>query len=188
MRVSRAEKDRSHARIVASASQLFRERGLEGASVGDVMAEAGLTHGGFYKHFDSKDALVESAIGDAFAGFIRMLEEGDALPAAEAYRTLYLSEEHRGHPGRGCPVAALGQEVGRGSPRLRAAFGAGIGRLVGALARGMAGSAQARRSAAIREFSMLVGAMVIARASDDATAGEVLAACRSERRVSARKA
>ena len=137
MRVSRAEKDRSHARIVASASQLFRERGLEGASVGDVMKEAGLTHGGFYKHFDSKDALVESAIGDAFAGFVRMLE---------------------------------------------------VGRLVGGLARGMAGSAHARRSAAIREFSMLVGAMVIARASDDATAREVLAACRSERRVSSPKA
>ena len=146
--------------------------------------EAGLTHGGFYKHFDSKHALVESAIADAFADFVRMLEEGTALPAAEAFRALYLSEDHRGHPGRGCPVAALGQDVDRGSARLKAAFGAGVRRLVGALAHGRAGSAPAKRSAAIREFSMLVGAMVIARASDDGTAQEVLAACGSERRSS----
>ena len=150
------------------------------------MREAGLTHGGFYKHFDSKDALVESAIADAFADFARMLEEGEALPAAEAYRALYLSEEHRGHPGRGCPVAALGQDVGRGSLRLRAAFGDGVRRIVAALVRGLGGAAQAERSAAIREFSMLVGAMVIARASDDETAREVLAACRSERPLPSR--
>ena len=61
MRMSQAEKDKSHARIVASASRLLRERGIDGASVSDVMKDAGLTHGGFYKHFASKDELAETA-------------------------------------------------------------------------------------------------------------------------------
>lgn len=177
MRASQEEKDRSHARILASASRLFRERGLEGASVGDVMRDAGLTHGGFYKHFDSKQALAEGALEAAFADFARALEEGDPAEAYAAYRARYLSPEHRDNPCLGCPAATLGQDVGRGSERLRAAFGQGVRRIVGAMARAMRGSAEARRAAALREFSMLVGALVIARASDDDLAGEVLSAC-----------
>lgn len=182
MRMSQEEKARSRARIVASASRLFRERGLEGASVADVMQEAGMTHGGFYKHFDSKDALVERALEDAFSGFVAALAAGDAEQAFAEYRTLYLSPEHQAHPGRGCPVAALGAEVARSSAGIKAAFGAGVRRVIDAIASTRRGSAAARRAAALREFSMLVGAMVIARASDPALADEVLAACAAEAR------
>jgi TetR/AcrR family transcriptional repressor of nem operon len=182
MRMSQKEKDRSHARIVASAARLFRERGLEGASVGEVMCDAGLTHGGFYKHFESKGALVETAIEEAFQGFVQMLADGDAQKSYAAYRALYLSEDHLKHPEIGCPIATLGQEVSRRPESLRAVFGAGVQRLVGAIARSMGGTVHARRKAAIRELSMMVGAMVIARASDDETASEVLSACRRSAR------
>ncbi len=182
MRMSQEEKARSHERIVASASRLFRERGLEGASVAEVMSDAGMTHGGFYKHFDTKDALVEQALAAAFSEFVRALEASGADGAFAEYRALYLSRNHLEQAGRGCPVAALGNEVARGSAAIKAAFGAGVRRMINAIACSRTGSAAARRTAAMREFSMLVGAMVIARASDAELADEVLSACRGETR------
>ncbi len=176
MRMSQAEKDKSHARIVVSASRLLRERGVDGASVGDVMKDAGLTHGGFYKHFSSKDALVESAIEAAFAEFTRILQEGAPDDAAAAFRELYLSDTHVRNPGHGCPVASVGQDVSRSSTQLKAAFGRGVRHVVDALAESMTGSAKARTAAAYQQFSMLVGAVVIARASDPQTAKDVLSA------------
>ena len=179
MRMSQEEKEKSHGRIVASASRLLRERGLAGASVGDVMKAAGMTHGGFYKHFDSKEALVEAAMDAAFAEFTDALERGDPQRAVAAYRARYLSDGHKNHPGLGCPVAAVGQEIGRAPDGLKAAFGAGVRRTAAALARAMKGSAHAKEAAAFRELSMLVGAIVIARASDPKTARDVLAACKA---------
>ena len=179
MRMSQEEKEKSHGRIVASASRLLRERGLAGASVDDVMKAAGMTHGGFYKHFDSKEALVEAAMDAAFAEFTDALERGDPQQAAAAYRARYLSDGHKNHPGVGCPVAAVGQEIGRAADGLKAAFGAGVRRTAAALARTMKGSAHAKEAAAFRELSMLVGAIVIARASDPKTARDVLAACKA---------
>ena len=179
MRMSQGEKEKSHGRIVASASRLLRERGLAGASVEDVMKDAGMTHGGFYKHFDSKEALVEAAMDAAFAEFTDALERGDPQQAVAAYRARYLSDGHKNHPGLGCPVAAVGQEISRAPDGLKAAFGARIRRTVAALARAMKGSAPAKEAAAFRELSMLVGAIVIARASDPKTARDVLAACKA---------
>ena len=178
MRMSQAEKDKSHARIVASASRLLRERGVDGASVSDVMKDAGLTHGGFYKHFANKDALVESALQSAFATFVGMLESGEP-DAARAWRELYLSDGHIRNPGRGCPVSALGQDIGRGSQQIKASFGQGVEEIVDALAATMDGSADERRIAALQQFSMLVGAVVIARASDPQLADEVISAVSS---------
>jgi TetR/AcrR family transcriptional repressor of nem operon len=175
MRMSQAEKDRSHARIVASASRLFRERGLDGASVSDVMKDAGMTHGGFYKHFANKDALVESALSEAFSGFLAMLDGKDQA-AGDAYRERYLSEMHVENPGFGCPVAALAQEVGRGPAEVKTAFGSGVNDVVDALAATMNGPDQARRTAALQQFSMLVGAVVIARAVGPQLGDEVIAA------------
>ena len=177
MRVSQEEKTRSHARIVASASRLFRERGLEGASVIDVMRDAGMTHGGFYRHFETKEMLVESAIAAAFADVARALGDGEPADAFAAYRSRYLSQEHRDNSGIGCPVATLGSEIARAPDQLKAGFGVGVRRIVATIAKSLKGSARARRMAAIREFSMLVGAMVIARGSDPETACEVLSAC-----------
>jgi TetR/AcrR family transcriptional regulator, transcriptional repressor for nem operon len=180
MRMSQEEKERSHARVVASASRLLRERGLEGTSVADVMGAAGMTHGGFYKHFDSKDALVERALDDAFSAFMEVLGTGEPTHIPATYRARYLSHEHLAQPGQGCPVAALGTDVARGPDALKAVFGTGIRRVIGAIASARKGTAAARRKAALREFSMLVGAMVIARASDAELADEVLIACSGE--------
>ncbi len=180
MRMSQEDKELSHARIVASASRLVREKGLEGASVAEVMKDAGMTHGGFYKHFDNKDELIAAALGAAFSEFSAALETGDPRTAFAAYRRRYLSREHMSNPGLGCPAAALGAEVARESKHLKAAFGDGARRLVDAVARGLKGSPAARRKAAFREISMLVGAIIVARASDGELAAEILAACRDE--------
>lgn len=175
MRMSQAEKDKSHERIVASASRLLRERGIDGASVSDVMKDAGLTHGGFYKHFPNKDAMVASALDDAFESFIAMLDSADSY-AGNAYRDLYLSDTHVSNPGIGCPIAALGQDVARGSEELKAVFGRNVDQLTDALAETKEGSAAARKSDAIRQLCMLVGAVVVARACDPQTAEQVLSA------------
>lgn len=185
MRMSQAEKDKSHARIVASASRLLRERGVDGASVSDVMKDAGLTHGGFYKHFPNKDAMVASALDAAFATFIAMLD-GAGPEGAKAYRDLYLSDTHVRNPGVGCPVAALGPEIARGSEELKAAFGRNVAHFADVLAATMDGPTPARKVAAIQELCMLVGAVVVARASDAQTADEVLAAVASAENVSRR--
>ena len=176
MRMSNEEKSKSHARIVASASRLFRERGLEGASVADVMQDAAMTHGGFYKHFTNKGALVEAALDEAFSKFVASVEKDESQSALD----LYLSRGHLSNPGMGCPVATLGPEVARGPNPLKAVFGAGVRRMVDAIAHRRAGPDDTRRRKALREFSMLVGAVIIARASDPELADDVLAACRGE--------
>ena len=185
MRMSREDKDRSHGRIVASAARIFRERGVEGASVNDVMKDAGMTHGGFYKHFGSKDDLLAAALDEAFDEISRLLRPdlpaGEAASVAPGFQDYYLSDGHMTWPGRGCPIAAVGGDVARGPTALKARFGAGVGRIVGLLARGLPGSEAARRARATRQLAMMAGAIMIARASDPDTAREVLSACRERR-------
>lgn len=180
MRVSDEEKERSRARILAAAGRLFRERGVEGASVGDIMREAGMTHGGFYRHFADKDALLAAAITDAFTSFARPLldapDAAEARAAAEAFRKLYLSPTHRANPGQGCPAAALGPDIARAEPAVRAAFSDGVAQVVAGLARGQ-GTDLPTREAALRDLATMVGAMVLARAVDDDLGSEILAAC-----------
>ncbi len=182
MRVSQEEKNRSHERIVASASRLLRRGGVEGASVGDVMSEAGLTHGGFYRHFDTKDAMVAAALGSAFAEFTEALDErfaqtgpGDAVAD---YVAMYLSDGHVTHPERGCPMPALGADIARASENLKQAFGAGLAAIIARLARGIEGHEEEKREKAARKLAMLVGAVLIARASDPEMGRAVLDACR----------
>ena len=108
----------------------------------------------------------------------RQLEE-DATEAAVAdFHAFYLSQDHADQPGIGCPVAAVGADIGRGSAALKTAFGTGVDRMVEALAKGMKGSAQAKRAAALRELATLAGALVIAPASDPDTARDMLSACK----------
>ncbi len=183
MRRSREAKVETHDAIVAKASQLFRERGVENTSVGDVMAQAGLTHGGFYRHFENKDALVAATVRTAFDGIIEVLEDRAAAvglgDAVKEYFDDYLSDGHVANPGIGCPVPSLGSEIARGSDELKAEFGAGFNRSLAVIAKGLPNEGAPNRDAAIRELAMRIGAIVIARASDATTAGEVLQACRS---------
>ena len=125
-RMSAAEKQKSHERILEAAARLFRERGIAATSVADVMQAAGLTHGGFYKHFPSKQALVAQAFRHAAEGLLSGAE-AEAAPGGPAraeararYVARYLSGEHVIDAGHGCPIAALGADLARGEGAARA--------------------------------------------------------------------
>ncbi len=182
MRVSQQEKDRSRQRIVENAARLGRERGIERTGVADIMTQAGLTHGGFYRHFDTKDGVIQSALQAAFDQVMSELkshtENQRPEQALAGFRAFYLSKAHVDHPGLGCPMAALAGEVARGPDALKTAFGAGVAAMAEKLGQSMPGKQQARRAAALRELAMLAGALAIARASDEATGRAVLEACR----------
>lgn len=182
MRVSKREMAKSHERIVHGASRLLRERGIQITSVSDVMAKAGMKNGGFYRHFESKDALVNEALESAFQQVLKLVDtQFEALEPAEAlagYRSFYLSSSHVEHAASGCPVAALSGDVARAPDEVKASFSAGVNAMVAALAKGLPGSDSERRKLAMREFASLVGAVVIARACDPETKRAVLSACR----------
>lgn len=183
MRVSQAEKERSRERILDGAARMIRERGVEGASVADIMNGAGLTHGGFYRHFKTKDDLVAAALDQAFGELLATLDCGETgAPtdaAVQAFVARYLSEGHVAHPGFGCPIPTLAGEIGRAPDPVRRRFADGVRRLVDTLGKGFRGSAAQRRARACRQVAMMAGAVMIARAGDAALADEVLAACRS---------
>lgn len=181
MRVSQAEMDKSHQRIVEGASRLMRKHGIETTSVNDVMSKAGLTHGGFYRHFDSKEALVSAALESAFDEVIRVIDESyrtlGVKDGAQEYFKHYLSEGHLKHPELGCPVASLANDVTRASPAIKESFSNGFNSAIEKLAQAGDGSADESRAAAIRKVSMLAGALMIARATDKKTAQAVVDAC-----------
>ena len=182
MRRSREATAESKARIVATASRMLRRRGLEGASIADVMEAAGMTHGGFYKHFSSKDELNAAAVRAAFAEIAdrfdaRECEKGSDAAIA-AYVDEYLSSAHLERPEFGCPVAALGADAGRRPQALAPEFKAGAEALIDRLSRfeGNGRTDAAARARAIRRLAMLVGAVVVARAvGPDALRDEIIA-------------
>jgi len=182
MRVSRTEMDQNHKRIVEGASRLMRKRGIETTSVNDVMKKAHLTHGGFYRHFDSKESLVSAALEDAFNEVVNAIEESyralGAKKGAEKYYEHYLSDGHVKHPELGCPIAALSMDVARSTVSVKSAFSDGFGRAVKKLSEGGDGTPEENRAAAMRKLSLMAGAVMIARAVDTTTAHAVLAACK----------
>jgi TetR/AcrR family transcriptional regulator, transcriptional repressor for nem operon len=171
MKVSREQAAQNRERIVETAARLFRERGFEGIGVADLMKEAGLTHGGFYGHFSSKEDLKAEASTRALMRSLAVLSKvaerapGDPLSAvAEAY----LTSRHRDNPGAGCLLAALGPDVSRQGPAVRRSVTDYVRGAVDLLATLVAGrSKAARRQKAISTYATLVGAMVMARAVDD---------------------
>jgi TetR/AcrR family transcriptional repressor of nem operon len=186
MRRSREETAETRARIIEVAARLFRARGIEATSVADVMSAAGLTVGGFYRHFDSKEALVVEAIEAASrettvahgTGGERGAPERGAV-ALEAMLARYLSEEHRSHPGHGCPVAALCSEVAHEGRATKKAFTAALERLVASVSAATGRGPRGAREGALFAASAAVGALVLARAThDDRLAGELLSAVR----------
>ena len=174
-RVSQEQARQNRQRVVEVAAALFRERGLHGVGVADIMASAGLTHGGFYGQFANKDALAVEALESALAEERR--GNGDALIAN------YLSLAHVQDPGKGCPLAARVNDVAReprGGP-VRARFTQGVERMASILA-GLTPRAakERRRQRSLATLSTLVGAVVLARAVDDeALATELIEAART---------
>jgi TetR/AcrR family transcriptional repressor of nem operon len=182
MRMSQEEKERSHARIIESAAKIVRVEGLERPTVADFMNAAGMTHGGFYRHFETRDELIlaafQAAGAERAASFEQMKDALGPQIAAAAFKADYLTDRHVANPEVGCHLAALGGDVARGSDPLKAMFGADVQSCGKALAAGMEGSDAERQTQALREFAMLAGAVMVARAADPQTARAVLAACR----------
>jgi len=178
MRVTREKAAENRERIVAAAARLFREKGFDGVGVDAIMAAAGLTHGGFYRHFGSKDDLAAEAVA---RGFAASAERQAALGSLQDLVSSYLSPRHREDRGGGCTVAALGSDIARQGAGVRHRLTAYVRDQVDRLAdRLRVGSAAARREKAIATFAGLVGALVLARAVDDPVlSDEILTAARA---------
>ena len=169
MRYSREHKDETHKRIVRTASERFRAEGIEAVGVASLMQSAGLTVGGFYAHFGSKEDLIAEACNDGlstttalFRKYIESKPDGKRL---EALVEAYLSKRHRDEPGNGCFVAANGAELARHAPETRTAFAGQVNAWIDLIdevirADGLKGDARGIAGA-------LVGTMVLARAVDD---------------------
>src|ERR1700747_1669267 len=171
MGYSQAQKEKTHKRIVAIASKRFREKGLAGFGIAELMREAGLTVGGFYKHFESRDDLVAEALRDAFGTWQRQKEAAASSGQPLSFEKLiddYVSDAHRDNPGAGCAFSALAPEIARSDKRTRALASEQIQndiQLIAALLPGK--DKRTARSRAILTLSALVGAMSLARAVSD---------------------
>src|SRR5213594_484419 len=176
---SKAQKTRTHKRIVSIASKRFREKGLAGFGIAELMKEADLTVGGFYKHFDSRDDLVAEAVSSAFGGWKRRVDAAaSGGPSVSLAKLLddYLNEAHRDNPGTGCAFSALAPEIARSDKRTRALTTEQVRNDIQLIATLLPGEdKRTARSRAILIFSALVGAMSIARAvSNEALSREIL--------------
>jgi TetR/AcrR family transcriptional repressor of nem operon len=182
MRHSKAEKAKTHERIVAIASKRFREEGLAGIGIADLMKDAGLTVGGFYKHFNSRDALVAEAVGSALELWKRQVDAAASGGPPVTYQSLvdeYLSEAHRNHPGTGCPVGALAGDLARTDRRTRALVSRKVRDNIELLATLIRNTNKAdsrgARAQAVLTYCALVGAIGMARAvSDEELSREIL--------------
>jgi TetR/AcrR family transcriptional regulator, transcriptional repressor for nem operon len=171
MRKSREEAARTRERIVTVAAGEFRKHGIVATGLNDLMKAAGLTHGGFYKHFESKDQLVEEACAEAVETLI--VKMSAAGPGAVA---TYLSTGHRDNPAEGCPLAAIGSELSRGDEKTRVVATDGFLKLVEI----MAGQfpkipPDAARRRALVAVSTMIGALTMSRiVTDPDLSGEIL--------------
>ena len=170
MRKSREEAAQTRRRIVEAASCEFRKCGIVATGLNDLMKAAGLTHGGFYKHFASKDQLVAEA---TTAALDALLEGMAAHPTINAAVAAYLSTRHRDNPASGCPLAALGSELARSDKKAREAATAGFVRLVDILA-GKAGTADARQRALVAAATMIGAVTMAGVVTDPELSAEIL--------------
>jgi len=181
MRYPPAETAEKRERILVEGARQFRERGFSGVSVNDVMHAAGLTHGPFYNHFPSKEALMAGCIDHASAKALADLDEtGTESADWKGYVEYYLSPEHRENAGQGCLIAALGSEIAR-QPGVTASLTRHVKSTVEKMAGHFPwGKKRDARAKSIRALSGMVGAMILARAVDDpALSEEILATVRS---------
>ena len=173
-------KEKTRAAIVAATAQRIRSGGLEGVGVASIMEACGLTHGGFYAHFKSRDALLAAAVEQMFAtatDAIGRIEEKYGEAALGRYVDFYLSARHRDDGVGGCPVPVISAEVQRAAPVVKVAFEAGLNRLADRLAKLM--PAGAGRKGALALLGEMAGVLTLSRAVGDAKAsGELLAGAR----------
>lgn len=183
MKVSREQVALNRERIVETAARLFREKGYDGIGVADLMKNAGLTHGGFYGHFESKEELLAEATAHALKRSVERWEgylAEDRETALDRIGDGYLTRQHCEHPEKGCSVTALGADIARLGAKARHALGEGARGQVNVLAQLMPGDdAAEQRRQALAKYASMIGAIVLARAVDDeALADEILRAVR----------
>ena len=193
MKVSKAQVTENRQAILQAAARLYRERGFTGVGVADITREAGLTHGGLYRHFESKDALAAEAAAQAFEWKLSELAPPGTGGAANSGSSLldgvanYLSPQHRDSAGGGCPVAALAAAAARETGAIADAFAQGIGRYMALFARRRPDGSEAAqveaedRVRAIAMLSTMVGGLILARATArglPALSDEILATLR----------
>jgi len=172
MRRSKIEAAETRRRIVETAASEFRGRGIAAAGLSDLMAAAGLTHGGFYRHFDSKDQLISEAITAATDSVAEAMtsvaSHGEAGAGLKEITTAYLSVDHRDAPESGCPLAALGCEIARSDLASRQAATDGFLKLIDVLAAqtGKPHSEAAKRKAMVA-LSAMIGALIMSRVVTD---------------------
>lgn len=181
VRYDKSHKQATREHIVKTASRRFRRDGIDAVGLASVMAEAGLTHGGFYNHFSSKEELIAESTENGLSETLKRYAGHDVAAVME----LYLAREHRDGRGQGCTAAALSCDAARQPEETKAVFAAGIDKLVRALEGGIAGkhaSGAGARAQAIAILAQAVGAIVLSRAcpDDSPLADELLDACRAD--------
>jgi TetR/AcrR family transcriptional repressor of nem operon len=182
MKVTKAQAQANRAHIIETASTLFRERGYDGVGIADLMAVAGFTHGGFYKHFGSKADLLAEAAACGFAQSAAKAEGADAVAVVRQY----LSREHRDARGEGCTMAALCGDAARQPAAIKTAFATGVEGLLATLANQPGAPEDGKREGALRVrrievFAQVIGALMLSRAcpDDSPLADEILDVCRA---------
>ncbi len=190
MRYSDTHKQETRRKVVRAAAAAVRAKGPDGVGVAEIMAEVGLTHGGFYAHFPNKQTLVAAAVEEAFGQsrrrFARITDGMTPDEALTAFVDAYVSADHRNNPQRGCPISTLAGDLPRQGPLVREAFDTGVANLIAWLEAWLPDAdPAARRSLASSLLSEMAGAVALARAvSDEALAEQLLDSSRA--RIKAR--
>ncbi|RYY96478.1 MAG: TetR/AcrR family transcriptional regulator [Alphaproteobacteria bacterium] len=177
-RYSTDHKEKTHAAIVDAAAERIRSGGFDALGVASIMAEAGLTHGGFYAHFPSRDALLAAAITRLFdkaCETVSRFEEKHGEAALEKYVDFYLSPRHRDDMEHGCPIPSLAGDAQRAAPQVKAAFEAGLDKLAERLGQLIP---KGGKKAALALYGEMVGVLSVSRTIDARQSNELLAAKR----------
>jgi TetR/AcrR family transcriptional regulator, transcriptional repressor for nem operon len=169
MRVSRKEAEANRARVLTAAAEMLREHGIDGAGIAEIMAAAGLSHGGFYGHFSSKEDLAAQAIVLAGTGTLPGREKRPPPSTIDETRAAYLTKVHRDNRSGGCVVAALAGDVSRRGGPARTALTEVIKNRLNVIESRARGTAPNRHKEAVATIASLVGALILARAVDDPT-------------------
>jgi TetR/AcrR family transcriptional repressor of nem operon len=191
MRYGPEQAEKTKARVVKVAAAQMRKRGPDGVGVADIMKRAGLTHGGFYAHFASKDDLIAAAVRQMFtearALFRNSTEGRDAIDGLRTYINAYVSRAHRDRPEGGCAIAALSSDIHRQGRKARAAYDEGVAGLVAKIAALLPERAGVdTRQLAVSMIAEMTGAVAAARSVFDPTlSDEILASARRSLRARA---
>lgn len=179
VKVSKETVEQNRERVIATAARLFRERGIDGIGLVDLMKAAGLTPGGFYRQFKSKDDLVVQAVKRAYTDTSEDIA-GRIAASDDPLKTLvrhYVSDYHRDDPGQGCGLAAMAADAARhDNPALRECFGSIVSNYIGLLTKLLPGrDPVAKRRAAIAALAEMMGSVVLSRVvPDPALSGEII--------------